>query len=98
MVKGASLLKNQRATCAPGQVDITPGGGTDAGKFHLYHIGVPTMVVSVPARYIHSNVSIVHHDDLDHLINLFFKTRSFFLFVSFKIISINLIKHYSKAI
>ncbi|MBU8906674.1 M42 family metallopeptidase [Desertibacillus haloalkaliphilus] len=57
----------------PYQIDIMDGGGTDAGKFHLAHRGVPTMVVSVPARYIHSHVSIVHKEDLDHAVELLVK-------------------------
>ncbi|CAM3901271.1 hypothetical protein GCM10009865_54610 [Aeromicrobium ponti] len=57
----------------PYQIDIMPGGGTDAGKFHLGYQGVPTLVVSVPARYIHSHVSIVHRDDLDHAVELLYE-------------------------
>ncbi|MBE5396415.1 MULTISPECIES: M42 family metallopeptidase [Brevibacillus] len=54
----------------PYQTDIMPGGGTDAGKIHMAHNGVPSMVISVPARYIHSHVSIVHRDDLDNAVKL----------------------------
>ncbi|MCK0472882.1 M42 family metallopeptidase [Halalkalibacter sp. APA_J-10(15)] len=54
----------------PYQIDIMTGGGTDAGKFHLNHHGVPTLVVSVASRYIHSHVSIVHYDDLEHAVTL----------------------------
>jgi len=37
-----------------------PGiGGTDAGAVHLVREGVPTTVVSVPARYIHSPVAVL---------------------------------------
>ncbi len=57
----------------PYQVDIMPGGGTDAGKFHLAYSGVPTMVVSVAARYIHSSVSIVNRNDLDNAVELLVK-------------------------
>lgn len=54
----------------PYQTDIMPRGGTDAGKFHLAHNGVPSMVVSVAARYIHSHVSMVSRDDLDLTVKL----------------------------
>ncbi|MGP1909865.1 M42 family metallopeptidase [Metabacillus sp. JX24] len=57
----------------PYQVDIMPGGGTDGGKFHLGYEGVPTVVVSVPSRYIHSHVSVVHRDDLDHAAELLYQ-------------------------
>ncbi|MFC7370598.1 M42 family metallopeptidase [Fictibacillus iocasae] len=64
------VVKTAKQHNIPYQVDIMTGGGTDAGKFHLSHIGVPTMVISVPARYIHSNVSIIHRDDLNHAVDL----------------------------
>lgn len=40
-------------------------GGTDAGRIHLAKGGVPTAVVSVPCRYIHSPVSVLSLDDLE---------------------------------
>ncbi|WP_147675242.1 M42 family metallopeptidase [Numidum massiliense] len=54
----------------PYQVELMGGGGTDAGKFHLYGEGVPSLVIGVPARYIHSHGSVVHRDDLDNGIKL----------------------------
>ncbi|MDT3763624.1 M42 family metallopeptidase [Priestia filamentosa] len=47
------------------QTEIMTGGGTDAGKIHLYKQGVPTIVISVAARYIHSHVSMVSKRDLE---------------------------------
>jgi glutamyl aminopeptidase len=38
-------------------------GGTDAGMVHLHHQGVPSAVIGVCARYIHSSSSILHVDD-----------------------------------
>ncbi|WP_232316884.1 M42 family metallopeptidase, partial [Paenibacillus sp. D9] len=38
-------------------------GGTDAGQVHLSGIGVPSAVVGLPARYIHTAASIMHIDD-----------------------------------
>lgn len=40
-------------------------GGTDAGKVHLNGIGVPSAVIGVCARYIHTSASIMHMDDYD---------------------------------
>ena len=54
----------------PYQVELMSGGGTDAGKFHLYGEGVPSIVIGVAARYIHSHVSVVHRDDLENGIRL----------------------------
>lgn len=54
----------------PYQIELMSGGGTDAGKFHLYGEGVPSIVIGVPSRYIHSHVSVIHRDDLENGIKL----------------------------
>jgi putative aminopeptidase FrvX len=54
----------------PYQIGFMPGGGTDAGRFHTAFQGIPTMVIGVAARYIHSNVSVIHRDDLDQAVQL----------------------------
>ncbi|WP_096439945.1 M42 family metallopeptidase [Alteribacter populi] len=54
----------------PFQRELMTGGATDGGKFHLAGSGVPTLVVSVPSRYIHSHVSMVHLDDLNNAVDL----------------------------
>ncbi|MFS0864502.1 M42 family metallopeptidase [Fredinandcohnia sp. 179-A 10B2 NHS] len=38
-------------------------GGTDAGQVHLSNEGVPSAVVGICSRYIHTHASIVHVDD-----------------------------------
>jgi len=38
-------------------------GGTDAGKVHLAGEGVPSAVIGICARYIHTHASIIHVDD-----------------------------------
>ncbi|WP_166241767.1 M42 family metallopeptidase [Paenibacillus turpanensis] len=45
------------------QYYVAPGGGTDAGRVHLNGIGVPSTVIGICARYIHSAASIIHIDD-----------------------------------
>ncbi len=48
-----------------------PGvGGTDAGAVHLQREGIPTAVIAVPCRYIHSPVSIMSLNDLDNEVRL----------------------------
>ncbi|HUT14756.1 MAG TPA: M42 family metallopeptidase [Anaerolineae bacterium] len=48
-----------------------PGkGGTDAGAIHLSREGVPSAVVAVPSRYIHSAVSLLSLNDLDNTVRL----------------------------
>ncbi|OIN67097.1 peptidase M28 [Exiguobacterium sp. KRL4] len=40
-------------------------GGTDGGVIHRSNNGIPTTVVGLPARYIHTHASIMHTDDYD---------------------------------
>ncbi len=48
-----------------------PGmGSTDAGAIHLTREGVPSAVVSVPSRYIHSPACVLSGDDLDNTLRL----------------------------
>ncbi len=54
----------------PCQRKLPGSGGTDAGAIHLSRGGVPTCVVSVPTRYIHSPVSLLHLQDLAHTVAL----------------------------
>jgi endoglucanase len=46
------------------------GTGTDADAIHLSRGGVPTGVVSIPLRYMHSPVEMVQLDDVDAAIRL----------------------------
>ncbi len=54
----------------PYQVETMTGGGTDAGKFHLHRRGVPSVVLGVAARYIHSHVSMVSKSDIEYSVKL----------------------------
>ncbi len=48
-----------------------PGvGGTDAGAIHLQKTGVPSAVVAVPSRYIHSPVSLMSLNDMDNAVRM----------------------------
>jgi putative aminopeptidase FrvX len=44
--------------------------GTDADTVHISRAGVPTAVVSVPLRYMHSPVEMVHLEDVENTIRL----------------------------
>jgi endoglucanase len=54
----------------PLQLSYTQGGATDGGAIHLHNTGVPTVVLGVPARHIHSDSSIIHRDDFDNAVKL----------------------------
>ena len=45
-------------------------GGTDAGAIHLSRAGVPTCIVAVPCRYIHTPASVLNLDDLNATLEL----------------------------
>ncbi len=45
-------------------------GGTDGGRVHISRIGVPSIVIGPPVRYIHSHNSILHRDDYDNTVKL----------------------------
>ncbi len=45
-------------------------GGTDAGRVHLHKYGVPSIVLGVPTRHIHSHSSIMSPDDVEAAIKL----------------------------
>ncbi|MCH2583365.1 MAG: M42 family metallopeptidase [Planctomycetes bacterium] len=45
------------------QLAVRRSGGTDAKSIHLHRAGVPTVVIGVPARYIHSHVSLISWQD-----------------------------------
>lgn len=54
----------------PVQLSYIEGGATDGAAIHLHHIGVPTLVIGVAARHIHSHSSIIHRQDYDHAVAL----------------------------
>lgn len=54
----------------PVQFSVIEGGATDGGVIHLHKGGVPTLVIGVPARHIHSHGAIVHRNDIEQAIAL----------------------------
>lgn len=54
----------------PVQASTLEGGATDGAAVHLHRTGVPTVVIAVPARHIHSHSSIIHRDDYDNAVKL----------------------------
>lgn len=54
----------------PLQFSAGLGGATDGGQIHLHGAGVPTVVLGVPARHIHSHLGFIHRDDYDHALRL----------------------------
>ncbi len=54
----------------PYQLEVLPGGTTDASIIALNKEGVPAATVSIPSRYIHSPAEVVHLEDVVNTIKL----------------------------
>lgn len=54
----------------PVQLSFIEGGSTDGSVIHLHGVGVPTVVIAVAARHIHSHSSIIHRGDYDNAVKL----------------------------
>jgi endoglucanase len=52
------------------QFESVERGGTDAGRIHVNAEGVPSISMGVPARYIHSHVSIIDRRDFEATVKL----------------------------
>jgi putative aminopeptidase FrvX len=57
----------------PYQVAVRRKGGTDAAPIHLHGAGVPTVVLAVPARYVHTHNTIVDISDYLEALELILK-------------------------
>lgn len=58
----------------PIQIEVGDGGNTDASAINFERGGIPSVPVSVPARYIHSPVEVIDLKDLKAGITLLAKT------------------------
>lgn len=56
------VLDTAETNHIPYQYFVSPGG-TDAGKVHISNEGVPSAVIGICSRYIHTHGSIIHVDD-----------------------------------
>ena len=56
------ILDTAESNDIPYQYFISQGG-TDAGKVHISNDGVPSAVIGICSRYIHTSASIIHVDD-----------------------------------
>jgi putative aminopeptidase FrvX len=45
-------------------------GGTDSGRIHMNRAGVPSLVLGVATRYIHSHIGVLHRGDFDNAVKL----------------------------
>lgn len=54
----------------PYQLTMLARGGTDGGRYHLTASGVPSVVISVPTRHIHSHSGIIDVKDYEQCVDL----------------------------
>ena len=64
------VLETAEQIGVPVQLSAIEGGATDGAAIHLHGIGVPTIVIGIPARHIHSHSSIIHRQDYDYAVKL----------------------------
>lgn len=64
------LIKTAEEEKIPYQLEVLPGGTTDASAIQLTREGVPVGTISIPARYIHSPIEVVNLNDVVNSIRL----------------------------
>ena len=64
------VIETAKAEGLPLQFDAIPGGGTDAGRMHIFGAGVPSVVIGVATRYIHSAASVFSRRDYEQAVRL----------------------------
>lgn len=52
------------------QMEVLEFGGTDSGAIHTSKSGVPSGVLSIPTRYVHSTVEMASREDIESTIDL----------------------------
>lgn len=64
------VIDTARELGIPLQFSAMVGGSTDGAQIHLHRTGVPSVVLGVPARHIHSHAAIIHRDDYERTLQL----------------------------
>ncbi|MBI2907463.1 MAG: M42 family metallopeptidase [Chloroflexi bacterium] len=64
------VIETARTLDIPLQFAAMEGGATDGSAIHMHKSGVPTVVLGVPTRHIHSHSGIFHRDDFDRTVRL----------------------------
>ncbi|NLN07375.1 MAG: M42 family metallopeptidase [Firmicutes bacterium] len=64
------IVRTAESLGIPYQFRRLTTAGTEAGAISLAHDGIPSAVIALPCRYIHSPVSVLNLDDFHHTIRL----------------------------
>ncbi|QUH20754.1 M42 family metallopeptidase [Alkaliphilus sp. B6464] len=64
------MIEQAEKNSIPYQLEVLEFGGTDSGAIHLTRAGVPSGVLSIPSRYIHSDCEMVSLIDVSNAVEL----------------------------
>lgn len=64
------MIQRAEENGIPYQLEVLEAGGTDSGAIHLTREGIPSGVISIPSRYIHSAQEMVDRNDLENAVKL----------------------------
>lgn len=64
------LVNIAKSNNIPYQMEVLEFGGTDSGAIHLTKEGVPSGVISIPTRYVHSTLEMASKNDIVNCIKL----------------------------
>ncbi|MBI3946133.1 MAG: peptidase M28, partial [Armatimonadetes bacterium] len=64
------VIETAREKEIPLQFSAHAGYATDGAVIHLHETGVPTVVIGVPARHVHTHSGILHREDYDGALRL----------------------------
>jgi putative aminopeptidase FrvX len=53
---------------------VSRSTGTDTESFAYANDGCPSMLISIPLRYMHTTVEMLHKDDIEYTIQLMYET------------------------
>lgn len=67
------MIDTAKAHNIPYQLEVLEFGGTDSGAIHLTRSGVPSGVISIPCRFVHTPSEMVSRKDVEHSIMLLTK-------------------------
>ncbi|MCT4619504.1 MAG: M42 family metallopeptidase [Marinisporobacter sp.] len=67
------MIHTAKENQIPYQLEVLEFGGTDSGAIHLTRSGVPSGVLSIPCRYVHTPSEMISKKDVEHAIVLLTK-------------------------
>ncbi len=53
---------------------VSRSTGTDTDSFAYANDGCPSVLISIPLRYMHTTVEMLHKDDIENTIKLIYET------------------------